>query len=138
MIRLFKHRLYDVLYTSPDFVEVFIGIIKIVWGTSIILDTVSPTIHPFYFDTNEPLSNVIGALLILVGFAKIIAWINEWRNWRKIMACMVMCGWIFLMVNTALSDMPPTSLIQFSVLVISDFWLYLRLGALMNGRHHTD
>jgi hypothetical protein len=133
---IIRKKFSNVIYAGPpDGVEAFVSLTKIVWGLFILLvrdEYLSKNI--FYFGDDHAVSCVIGTLLILDGILKIWAWITDRIRLRRILSGIGMCFWIFVWLNTYFSDLPKFTLIQFTVLIICDFWLYLRLGVLRNDK----
>lgn len=132
---IIRKKFSNVIYAAPDGVEAFVSLTKIVWGLFILLvrdEYLSKNI--FYFGDDRAVSCVIGMLLILDGILKIWAWITDRIRLRRILSGIGMCFWIFVWLNTYFSDLPKFTLIQFTVLIICDFWLYLRLGVLRNDK----
>jgi hypothetical protein len=135
MNNMTREKVYNVIYIPPDGVEVFVSVMKIVWGVTLLFlvdDYIKTNI--FYFADNNVVRCVIGFLMLVDGFFKLWAWLRDKVDLRKWLAGVGLCFWIFVFINTFFSTLPRFTLIQFMVLIISDFWLYLRLGALRNDK----
>ena len=135
----FKQKFQTLIFTRPDGVEVFVSIIKFLWATFILTNADSYLEnHIFYFLSGSALVSFYGYVLLVDALVKLWAWWSDNIPLQKWMAFVGLLMWIFIAVNTYFSDLPKFTLIQFMVLIVSDFWLYIRLGALRNVRSSSD
>ena len=134
-----KQKFQTLVFTRPDGVEVFVSIIKLVWA-AFILASADHYLqdHIFYFLSGSALVSFYGYVLLVNAIVKLWAWWSDNICLQKWMTFIGLLMWIFIAVNTYFSDLPKFTLIQFMVLIVSDFWLYIRLGALRNVRSSSD
>lgn len=134
-----REKLYNVVYSPLDNIELFVSVIKLVWGCFLIFNNTTFLFdNVFFFIDTRIISTGFGVFLSIAGMLKLWAWLSDKLWLRKRVALMGMCGWLFLLVSTQMTVLPKFSMIQFMVLMLSDFWLFLRLGALRNDKSSTD